>query len=714
MNQWKVGCTYSLLAAAAFAIPVAAQTPFADQPYQRTEKCLPCHQRQYDELRSSVKSGYRSVSPLMNGLEAASNFLNGGLLRPVYRDSTKTLADGSPLNTNLFTTPGPFQDPNQVRAGFCFACHDAHVIRMGDDPSKREVAEIQTGDNFHPELLRPLRDYHLIDAQGNQVLADQVGGAPPPGSGPSLGAQGVNCDVCHNVSGPDMKRSFQGDGFADASLQLDHTIEKIGPFFQAVGVKGAFHVASTDTEKVAFLRSGAFCNACHDVRVPLANPGDLQHYEANAGDKVQFFRLENLSTEWQIGAYNSTNNPFGKVTRCQDCHMSKFPFTDTSTYQVGDMTVTSPTPAVFATNYAAVPGISTENNFPLQQRSVVSHNFTGVDVPLLGTGELSLRLGPNYPDPYDSTPDEYGVPKGLARRREALLKAAVRINLDKTDKQAALGHDLNVRVQAMSLTGHRFPAGFSQERTTWIELTVTDASGFVVYQSGYQVDKPHPDTGEASPDGSLEDEDLEHARIVGNPGMHHDKYQSGPVTVNANGNLVNLNGHTNQVFDIGPDDGPESRVYAGIPEGLVLFRNELTRVFLPGDAVGRTQADGQTPIVATRPHYEETISASFANTVDNFRSLQPLTPRVFRYQIKLPTADELAALGVQIQGPLTVHAQVNYEHFPPLFLRFLTRATGPGGPSGHDMGLLNEARIDEFLKTIRGIATADFTIQLDQ
>ena len=188
----------------------------------------------------------------------------------------------------------------------------------------------------------------------------------------------------------------------------------------------------------------------------------------------------------------------------------------------------------------------------------------------------------------------------------------------------------------------------------------------------------------------------------------------GPVTVNANGNLVNLNGHTNQVFDIGPDDGPESRVYAGIPEGLVLFRNELTRVFLPGDAVGRTQVDGQTPIVATRPHYEETISASFANTVDNFRSLQPLTPRVFRYQIKLPTADELAALGVQIQGPLTVHAQVNYEHFPPLFLRFLTRATGPGGPSGHDMGLLNEARIDEFLKTIRGIATADFTIQLDQ
>ena len=48
--------------------PVTTMNP---QPYQRAESCLPCHQRQYDELRSAVKSGYRNVSPLMNGLEPA-------------------------------------------------------------------------------------------------------------------------------------------------------------------------------------------------------------------------------------------------------------------------------------------------------------------------------------------------------------------------------------------------------------------------------------------------------------------------------------------------------------------------------------------------------------------------------------------------------------------------------------------------------------------
>ncbi len=101
------------------------ESPFKDQDYQRPEKCLPCHQRQYDELRSSVKTGYRNVSPLFNALELAGNLLNGGLLRPVYADSVKTTtaADGSiiPLNTNLFTTPA-FVNVNQVRAGFCLTC----------------------------------------------------------------------------------------------------------------------------------------------------------------------------------------------------------------------------------------------------------------------------------------------------------------------------------------------------------------------------------------------------------------------------------------------------------------------------------------------------------------------------------------------------------------------------------------------------------------
>jgi hypothetical protein len=67
-----------------------------------------------------------------------------------------------------------------------------------------------------------------------------------------------------------------------------------------------------------------------------------------------------------------------------------------------------------------------------------------------------------------------------------------------------------------------------------------------------------------------------------------------------------------------------------------------------------------------------------------------------------------------LKAPLHVHAQVNYQHFPPLFLRFLTRTTGPNGPAGHDMNLLNENSIDTLLKNNRGIATGDVTVGLGQ
>jgi len=117
-------------------------------------------------------------------------------------------------------------------------------------------------------------------------------------------------------------------------------------------------------------------------------------------------------------------------------------------------------------------------------------------------------------------------------------------------------------------------------------------------------------------------------------------------------------------------------------------------------------------VVASQPHYEETFSAGFANTVDNFRSLRPLTPRTFNYDITLPSQEELNDMGVRIEGPLHVHAQINYEHFPPLFMRFLARTTGAGGPAGHDIGLLNEQSIDTFLRENQSIASDDFTVNL--
>jgi len=151
---------------------------------------------------------------------------------------------------------------------------------------------------------------------------------------------------------------------------------------------------------------------------------------------------------------------------------------------VGSLNVTSATPAVFAQNYAAVPGISTDGNYPLPKRAVVDHHFTGTDVPILSAAELKARLGPDYPDPYETGVDEYGIRRHWPRAGRSFWKRRAYRCLENRSPGSP-GREMVVRLDAVGLAGHRYPGGFSQERTAYVQLAVTDDNGFVLYQSGY-------------------------------------------------------------------------------------------------------------------------------------------------------------------------------------------------------------------------------------
>ena len=51
-------------------------------------------------------------------------------------------------------------------------------------------------------MIRPLRDYHLVDANGTQILPQEFGGPPPPGTKASLGAAGTSAKTTRAASGP--------------------------------------------------------------------------------------------------------------------------------------------------------------------------------------------------------------------------------------------------------------------------------------------------------------------------------------------------------------------------------------------------------------------------------------------------------------------------------------------------------------------------------
>ena len=78
-------------------------------------------------------------------------------------------------------------------------------------------------------------------------------------------------------------------------------------------------------------------------------------------------------------------------------------------------------------------------------------------------------------------------------------------------------------------------------------MSVTDNNGFVLYQSGYRVDKPHPDVGVNAPDGNLDDEDNEHVHVVvdGGHAVPVGSYAAGAAN----------NGSKNLIFELGPDNG---------------------------------------------------------------------------------------------------------------------------------------------------------------
>ena len=832
--------------------PPTTETSGAPMPLQTNQTCQVCHERQYQETLQSVKSGYRSISPAFNTLELAGNFFVQPALeaqppnnirnnlRPSYG------AQNDPPIFNMVSADEGYNNRDDARGAFCIGCHDAAIILRGEDPEQREIPEWQGrfDPNPPPGTLpailnaRPLRDFHFIDAVGEQVLPLVPGGSPPEGAMPSLGSQGALCDHCHNVQGAAFQRSLLGDGFANTSQDLEFTRIKVGPFDNALPVgplpDGSdsaqnFHSASSDPDRIGYMRSSLFCIACHDVRVP--NP-DLVAREANreaapedelpgnTSEPVPYFRLENLGTEWATQAYAFPDkNPFNQKVRCQDCHMSLYPFTEDASYAVNDpesgmaLPVTSPRPAppqdVFPVNKAAVsadPSVDvTGIGIEVPDRQVVAHYFTGIDVPLVYTdcaeaaappyertdacvGELRERLGADRVSTFAPGEDvhhladgrEISVPVSLQTRRESLLKAATRVYLNLTDDTATLGETFHARVTVVALTGHNFPAGFSQERTTWIELKVTaplsadsanicndtpfvrvagesqfcDNGEFILYQSGYRIDRPHPETGETAPDGNLDDEDTSHLIAVVNPFNHH-----------------------NEIFYEGPDAGPLERIFFGEPRGLVLFRNELLRIYgpeclpLPGATPEQRRIPGRearscdsnmaaTGIPPTNRRHprtsevlehvleEETFSAGAANSVDNWRSIPPLDPQTYVYEFELPILAELAELGITLDGPLHVRASIHFLHFPPLFLRFLTRvggsvayaippapddraapynrvanfdsmqngyanAEGLRGPANHDFRLFDEKRIDDLLRNVPDIAEAERCIPLD-
>jgi len=560
----SLGATLLVLALA--PAPAAAPRVRPREPLHfgdAAERCASCHPAQSAEWRRSVMA-HAVDSPLFQALEllieeqvgrSASCPEGAGVLRrrQAGRDC-RDRASGLPI-----TGAGG--------VGWCVSCH----------APGQNLASLIPGWNA---LERGLE---------NRPLGELVGAA---------GRDGIGCTFCHQVSGPvragaAARGGYEGNptwssfttgalfptrvsplerryGISNSGYRLDPSVLLAREAGGAELVPGGAHVRPTE-EARRYLGSSEFCGSCHDVRLFGTDVLGRERGE-------HFKRLRNGYSEWR--EYARAREARGLLApSCQGCHLSTYPGVCVPDAGEG-------LPA--GRGSACPPGFRFEAREPGElprgyaataegaERELHPHYFTGVEVPLAPGFSGSLAA--------ETAIDRFGLPLGLRSRQGLLLRSSVRLTLGRVGRRGG-GVEIPVTVENVG-AGHRVPGGFSQERELWLELTVSDAQGRVLYEVG-RVSGPEVD--------------LADKRFL---------------RVNVDGFELDAEGRPLGLFGADVSDGPDAPRWDPPPEaggalfrgrGLVSFQNGFLRCVR---CIGTLTPDGRCEAL---PGQETRRSARYAD-----------------------------------------------------------------------------------------------------
>ncbi|MFI4986165.1 MAG: multiheme c-type cytochrome [Alphaproteobacteria bacterium] len=251
-----------------------------------------------------------------------------------------------------------------------------------------------------------------------------------------------------------------------------------------------------DIVKFAPIRTSTFCGSCHDVTL-------------NNG-----FRLEEAFSEYR------TSPAAARGLICQDCHMGK-------TQGQADGYDTGPA--------AVIEGV------PTQPRRATSHIFSGPDYSVVApaifphnkaaqqmasysewaqfdykagwgtdTFEHNIPAGYKFPDRWRSVDDRYDARAIIVdqlklldfakEKRYEVLRNGYQLGQILADPADSDGIRFKVEVKN-GTDGHNVPTGFTEERLVWLDVTVSDPAGKVVFRSG-----------DRDPNGDVRDSHSSHVR----------------------------------------------------------------------------------------------------------------------------------------------------------------------------------------------------------
>lgn len=301
--------------------------------------------------------------------------------------------------------------------------------------------------------------------------------------------EGITCVVCHRLDRSYNKASgrlalIEG-GLTDVvygptgNEEMSRVLENTHEYRVVTDPEEAGRKIHKEVKKFARLSDPVFCGQCHDVTL------------------FNGFRLEEAYSEYR------TSPAAARGETCQDCHMGKIQGI-ASGYEHG--------PA------AIVGGV------PTKDRKITNHTFSGPDYSVIHPGifphnaeaqrmatlaewlqfEVESGWGTDefedtvvddsqFPERWQSIDDRYDAREIIdyqlgrlelaAEKRLEVLRHGYVLGDIVTERADAGG--IEFRVQLKNGTdGHNVPTGFTGERLVWLEVTVRDDNGDVVFVSG--------------------------------------------------------------------------------------------------------------------------------------------------------------------------------------------------------------------------------------
>jgi hypothetical protein len=245
-----------------------------------------------------------------------------------------------------------------------------------------------------------------------------------------LGMDGVSCTLCHQVQADNLgdPDSFSGGYLVDTDLPAGERVN-YGPYpvseEDAEEMRAAVGFTPVESEHV---ERSELCAACHTLYTPTID---------EAGEIAGQFPEQMPFLEW-------LHSDFRQTQSCQECHMP-------------------------AAEGAVI--ISAKSDTP--RSPFHRHDFVGGNAYM-------LRVLRTYGQEMGVTASSEQIEATIVRVVNQLQGSTATVEILEGTVDAGR---LELKLAVTSDVGHKFPSGFPSRRA-WLHVTVTDADGMIVFESG--------------------------------------------------------------------------------------------------------------------------------------------------------------------------------------------------------------------------------------